>query len=342
MTELVSILLATRNRRRQLERALNSMLAQSHSALEILIMDDASTDETPRFLDRTASNEPRLRWFRREQPQGLASALNELIAQSRGTWLARMDDDDLAYPSRIEQQLAFMRAHNLDVCGTWYRRVAGWRKSIARPPVSHERILDELLFQPPLLHPSVMFHRSVFERYGVYSLTAPHAEDYELWVRLMPNVRFGNCPEVLLDYTLSDEQVSRQHNPEQVATAQELRIKALDQLGIPHTAEQARIHAHLRDPKAITTPAELGGIHDWLCTLSKRLEPSTRPAVQRQWFLQCVRAASLGPTTFRAYNGSPLAENNRKKKAMLWVLCQLRLRYRSPLYNQLEPLAGID
>lgn len=341
MTELVSVLLATRNRRKQLERALDSLRAQSYTALEILVMDDASTDATPEFLHRMARMEPRLRWFRREQSQGLASALNALIAQSRGTWLARMDDDDLAYSRRIEQQLAFMRAQRLDVCGTWYRRVAGWRKSIARPPVSHERILGELLFQPPLSHPSVMFHRSVFERYGVYSLRAPHAEDYELWVRLMPRVRFGNCPEVLLDYTLSNKQVSRQHNPEQIATAQDIRVNTLDQLGIPHTPEQSQIHAHLRDPKAINTPAELSEIHDWLCTLSERLEPLTRPVVQRQWFLQCVRAAGLGPPTFRAYNASPLAEKNRKKQAMLWLLCQLRLRYRSPIYNQLEPMAGI-
>jgi len=341
MTEFVSVLLATRNRKAQLERALGSLRKQSHAKLEILVMDDASNDDTPELLDCLAAMEPRLRWFRRERSQGLASALNELIAQSRGKWLARMDDDDLAHPRRIERQLDFMRAQRLDVCGTWYRRVAGWPKSIARPPVSHERILGELLFQPPLLHPSVMFHRSVFERYGVYSLTAPHAEDYELWVRLMPHVRFGNCPEVLLDYTLSSKQVSRQHITEQVATAQDLRVKVLDQLGVPHTPEQARVHAHLRDPKAINTPEELSEIHDWLCTLSARLGPLTRPVVHRQWFLQCVRAAGLGPPTFRAYNASPLAEKNRKKQTMLWLLCQLRLRFRSPIYNQLEPMAGI-
>jgi len=136
MTELVLVLLATRNRRKQLERALDSLRVQSYSALEILIMDDASTDDTPEFLNRTTELEPRLRWFRREQSQGLASALNALIAQSRGTWLARMDDDDLAHPRRIERQLTFMRAQRLDVCGTWYCRVAGWFKSIARPPVS--------------------------------------------------------------------------------------------------------------------------------------------------------------------------------------------------------------
>lgn len=342
MTELVSVIIATRDRVSQLKRALDSLRAQSHSALEILVMDDGSTDSTRNFLERIANIDPRLRLFRREQSRGLASALNELIAQSRGTWLARMDDDDIAYPRRIERQLVYSRKYDLDVCGTWYRRVSGWRRSVARPPVSHEFILAELLFQPPLLHPSVMFHRRVFERYGVYSLATLYAEDYELWVRLMPHVRFGNCPEVLLDYTLSNKQVSRECNPEQVAAANEIRVNALAQLGIPHTLDQAHLHRHLRDPKAINTLPELLVIQDWLCILSERLGPATRPVVERQWLLQCVRAAGLGPTIFQAYNDSPLAARSRKKQAVLWLLCQLHLRYRSPLYNQLEPLANIS
>lgn len=341
MTERVSVLLATRNRVRLLQRALASLRAQTHSALEILVLDDGSSDATPQLLDRLASEEPRLRWFRREQSQGLASALNALIASSTGHWLARMDDDDIAYPHRIERQLAYMQAQRLDVCGSWYRRVAGWRRSIARPPVEHDRILSELLFQPPLLHPSVMFRREVFERHGAYSETAPHAEDYELWVRLMPFVRFGNCPEVLMDYTLSASQVSRRHNAQQLETARALRVQALRQLGIRHTPEQARIHASLRDPIAIESLAQLDETHVWLCTLFGHLQPAARPAVHRQWFLQCVRAAGLGPAVYRAYEASPLAAATGKQRAMLLGLCQLRLRYRSPLYDQLEPLAGI-
>lgn len=341
MTELVSVLLATRNRRKQLERALDSLRAQSHSALEILVMDDASTDATPELLDHMARMDPRLRWFRREQSQGLASALNALIAHSRGTWLARMDDDDLAHPRRIEHQLTFMRAQRLDVCGTWYRRVAGWRRSIARPPVEHDRILGELLFQPPLLHPSVMMRRQVLTHYGGYSEQAPYAEDYELWVRLMPHVRFGNCPAVLLDYTLSRRQVSRQHHAEQNAQARALRVRALAQLGINATAEQANLHASLRDPVALERLAQLDQIEDWLSVLASTLHGGARLAVARQWFLQCVRAAGLGPQVYRRYRASPLTSDGGQRRVLLWALCQARLRYRSPLYDLLEPLASI-
>lgn len=340
-TELVSVLLATRDRQRLLARALASLRAQTHQHLEMLVLDDGSSDETPSFLTALAQREPRLRWWRRERSEGLSSALNFLLAQSSGLWIARMDDDDVAYPHRIERQLAYMQEQRLDICGTWYRRVAGWRRSIARPAVEHERILGELLFQPPLLHPSVMLRREVFERHGCYSESAPHAEDYELWVRLMPHVRFGNCPEALMEYTLSAGQVSRQHSAQQLDTARRLRKKALQQLGIPHTAEQADLHSRLRDPIPLDTLVQLEAIHAWLEALAAQLPRLAKTAVSRQWYLQCVRAAGLGPVSYRRFAQSPLSRATPRQHAMLWMLCQTRIKYRSWLYRQLEPLAGI-
>jgi len=333
--------LSTRNRQSLLKRALLSLRSQTYRAVEILVLDDGSTDATPDFLERIAQQDPRVRWLRREQSRGLASALNALIGRSRGNWLARMDDDDIAHPQRIARQLAYMQEKELDVCDTWYRRRAGWRRSIARPAVEHGRILGELLFQPPLLHPSVMFRRTVFERFGGYSETAPHAEDYELWVRLMGHVRFGNCPEILMDYTLSPAQISRHYNAKQVETARSLRIRALAQLAIRHTPAQAAIHAQLRDPSPIRTLDELERIHDWLLTLFPQLHPEAQTVVQRQWFLQCVRAAGLGPVVFQRFRSSPLAKVGAGQQGALWVLCKSRLKYRSRLYNQLEPLAKI-
>ncbi len=119
------------------------------------------------------------------------------------------------------------------------------RRSVAKPATERLQILAELLFQPPLLHPSVMLRREVFVRHGGYDEAASHAEDYALWVRLMPHARFGNCPRVLMDYTLSPAQVSRRHNVQQLATARRLRIAALGRLGIACTPEQVRIPCRL-------------------------------------------------------------------------------------------------
>lgn len=342
MTERVSILLATRNRAGLLTQAIASLQRQTYQAIEICVLDDGSVDDTPLVLDRLAGADPRIRWWRNEQSLGLSRALNFLLAKATGTWLARMDDDDLAYPERIATQLDYMQAHRLDVCGTWYRRVAGWRRSFARPAVSHEAIRAELLFQPPLLHPSVTMRRTLIERAGGYPEDSPHAEDYALWIKLLPYAHFGNCPQVLMDYRLSAQQVSRAHHPDQLRSAQILRAQALKILGIVHDERQSDLHSHLRDLEPIADLSSLHEIYAWLQVLARQLPADGQGAIARQAFLQAVRAGGLGIAAFDAFHRSPWGERaNAKSKALLWGLCALRLRYQSPLYKRLEPLAAI-
>jgi glycosyltransferase involved in cell wall biosynthesis len=341
MTELVSVLLATRNRAESLSKALASIQKQTHPNLEILVLDDASSDATPALLARISAADPRLRVLRNEVSSGLANALNRLINESRGVYLARMDDDDWAYPQRIERQLAHMRAEQLDVCGTWYRRVAGIRRSYMRPAVSHEAICAELLFQPPLLHPSVVLRKAAIDRCGGYREDYPHAEDYELWTRLAPQCRFGNVPEILMDYTLSSRQVSNRHNDAQTRSAARIRGEYLMHLGIPCTEAEREVHALLRSPRPIDELAELEAAGMWLTRLSGYFSPNLAEVFARQWFLCAVRAAGVGPAAFDAWSASGLAKGvPARKEAMLWGLCKMRLRYRSAPYRVLEPIAG--
>ncbi len=341
MAELVSILLATRNRATLLIQALQSIQRQAYRRIEILVFDDGSSDGTPEVLAQATKNEPRLRWFRHERSQGLAHALNCLIANSQGEYLARMDDDDWAHPNRIEHQLAYLKAHGLDVCGTWYRRRAGFRQSTMRPPTSHDAICAELLFQPPLLHPSVMLRREIIERFGAYSEDYPHAEDYELWIRLVPQCRFGNVPEVLMSYRLSATQVSRQYNPEQVRSAQRIRIAYLEKLGITCSEEEKALHASLRDSTPIEDVETLRAYKVWLEKLAAFFPKELTAVFARQWFLCAVRAAGLGLMSYATWSKSSLADDlPAQKRILLKGLCGMRLRYRSAPYRWLEPLAN--
>lgn len=342
MGERVSILLATRNRADLLTRAIASLQRQTHRNLEICVLDDGSSDDTPEALEQLARADARIRWWRREQSLGLANALNMLIDRATGTWLARMDDDDWAHPERIAIQLEFMRAQRLDVCGTWYRRIAGWRRSCACPAVEHEAICTELLFQPPLLHPSVMMRRHLIERCGGYPEDYPHAEDYALWLALLPHARFGNCPRLLMDYRLSVHQVSRAYHPAQLLSAQRLRAKALDLMEITHNARQRMLHSHLRDPVPIENIERLQEVYEWLAVLAEQVPSAGQGAITRQAYLQTVRAAGIGLAAWAAFAQTRWAAAiGAKSKAELWGLCLLRLRYQSALYKRLEPLARI-
>ena len=341
MTDLVSVLLATRNRAALLSRALASLQHQTLRQLEILVLDDGSTDDTAALLRKLVREDTRIRVFRQERSQGLAAALNHLIEASRGKWLARMDDDDVAYPHRLERQLAYMQAHRLDVCGTWYRRISRFGHSVMQPVTKHTEIIAELLFQPPLLHPSVMMQRALVERFGGYRPNVPHAEDYELWTRLAPHCRFGNVPEVLLDYTLSAQQVSRRYNSDQIASAQKIRAYFLCTLDIAHTREQLDIHVHLRDPVPVAHIEDLEAAESWINHLRDSFSSEATHVFSRQWYLYAVRSAGLGPRAWQRWEASALAANSGlKRRLLLWSLCQSRLRYRSRAYRLLEPFAG--
>ncbi|MBP7711896.1 MAG: glycosyltransferase family 2 protein [Gammaproteobacteria bacterium] len=337
----ISVLLPTQNRARPLRRAIRSLQLQTITDFELLILDDASTDETPHLLRHLASTDSRIHVFRRNQSEGLASALNLLVEHSQGRWLARMDDDDLAHPRRLERQRAYMQSHGLDVVGTWYRRVTPLSRSVIRSPTEPSIIRAELLFQPPLLHPSAMLRREVFERYGGYRTDFPHAEDFDLWTRLAPTCQLGNVPEVLLDYTLSPRQVSRTHNRTQVTSARAIRAAYLRTLGIPHTAEQLQVHLHLRDPIPLSSLSDLRSAELWLLHLRATFPTEVAEVFARQWFLIAVRAAGLGLRTWKLWRASSLSAGTRPLNGrLLSALCAARVRYRSPLYRLLEPFAS--
>lgn len=341
MNERVSILLPTRTRARYLRKAIESLQKQTWGNIEILVFDDGSTDETPELLGRLAHSDMRIRLFRQESSRGLAAALNRLIEESRGEWLARMDDDDCSHPQRIERQLAYMRAHRLDVAGTWYRRISRFGQSVMRPPIHHGHIAAELLFQPPLLHPSVMMRKEVVKQHGGYREDIDHAEDFDFWIRLVQHCRFGNVPEVLFDYTLSSMQVSRRFNSAQVRSAQELRAAYLQSLGIPATPVQRATHIHLRDPVPIERLDEIEAAGAWLKRLGACFSSELESVFARQWFLLGVRAAGLGAAGWRCWQCAELSHSvSPRQRALLKILFHCRLRYRSPLYRLLEPLAG--
>jgi len=126
-----------------------------------------------------------------------------MIRASRGEFIARMDADDICFPDRFEKQLKFLRRHSdVHLCGT-AARTFGERKTFYRFPSDHEMIRSMLLFQPSLIHPSVMWRKEVFQANDLYyQESPPTAEDYELWVRGAEKVRFSNMREPLLYYRI--------------------------------------------------------------------------------------------------------------------------------------------
>lgn len=219
---LVTVLMAVHNGERHLPAALTSILAQTHAVLEVLVIDDGSTDATAAIL--AECRDPRLRLVRNEERQGLTKSLNLGLDHARGSYIARMDADDVCHPRRIELQVRFMARHpEVGLLGTACRLIddAGTVLGVARHSSGDAAMRWRLLLGPALAHPSAMIRTEVLRRHRLrYDPAWPMAQDYEFWPRLLRHCRGANLTEPLLDYRLHGESVSAAKRMEQDGWAQ--------------------------------------------------------------------------------------------------------------------------
>ena len=205
---LVSIILPAFNAEKFIRKSVLSLVHQSYSNLEILILDDGSTDQTLSILKDLANRYPAIKLYSRPNG-GLVSGLNYLISMSSGAFIARMDADDESYPHRIEHQIQYMLKNNIDVCGSFYSYHSFFLKRLCRLPVTNSDIRFALNYMCPLAHPTVIIKASLLKSYLYRDYYA--AEDYDLWVRLAvdPSVVFSNIPIDLLYYRRHPLQLSK-------------------------------------------------------------------------------------------------------------------------------------
>lgn len=205
----VSVVLPVRDGEEFLALALGSILGQTHRDLELVVVDDGSTDDSGEIADRAAAADPRVRVLRLPGASGISGALNAGIEQSRGTWIARMDADDVAVRHRIERQLAVATTRNEAVCwGTWaylFDRVPEPRGPVARAgPVTvadFERLRDSgRSFD--LIHSTILLRKDLLEQVGGYDARFDGAEDVELFDRLSEHGPLLALPEPLLHYRM--------------------------------------------------------------------------------------------------------------------------------------------
>ena len=210
-TPRVSVVLSVKNGGHDLPAALDTILRQSFADFELIAIDNGSTDETGPYLDSIA--DPRVRVFHQEDA-GLAGALNRGISLARGRYIARQDHDDLADPSRIAKQVAFLEARpDCALVGTRAEIWVGDKPSgrFHDHPTEDQILRFDLLFNNPFVHSSVMIRKSALDRVGGYTTDPARQppEDYELWSRISRHYRVANLPERLTVYREVPSSMSR-------------------------------------------------------------------------------------------------------------------------------------
>ncbi len=197
---LVTVLVAVKDGEATIAQALASVLRQSARDLELVVVDDGSTDTTAQILG--AIGDPRLLVLRNETAGGLAAALNHGLDIARGRYVARLDADDIALPGRLAAQLEVLATRpDLGLLGSATIELGpdGRLGALRVPPVGRTAVLWHALFSSPVFHPTVMLDRELLERHGLrYDPTFAESEDYDLWSRLLQVAPADNVEQALV------------------------------------------------------------------------------------------------------------------------------------------------
>jgi glycosyltransferase involved in cell wall biosynthesis len=191
----------THNRSAWLRQTLRSVLWQEEVDLEILVIDDGSSDDTWRVVE--LATDRRVRLIRHETPQGVSASRNHGATEARGEWLAFVDDDDVWAPRKLARQLeAAKDAGRSWVYAGCVNVDAGLRLLGGRPPPPPDEVRRRVLRENvvPGGGSNVVLRRSTFERVGPFDLQLRNTEDWEMWIRLAEEGPPACAPEPLLGY----------------------------------------------------------------------------------------------------------------------------------------------
>jgi glycosyltransferase involved in cell wall biosynthesis len=222
----VSVILPAFNAAATLHAAVESILGQTYTNIELICIDDGSNDSTLEVLN-TFIDDPRLNIISREN-RGLIASLNEGIDASTGKYIARMDADDISLKDRIEKQVNFLESHSSVVAlgGAIHEFDETGFIKVKTNPTHNEELQFHSLHKIPIWHPTAMFRSDIVKKFGVrYDVEYPHAEDVKFWFELSKFGELANLEDVLLNYRRSDEQASKKHNQAQRASASKARLE---------------------------------------------------------------------------------------------------------------------
>ena len=208
----ISIIMGVLNAQNRIRRSVNSIIEQTYEDWEFIICDDGSKDDTFDILEKMSLSDKRIIVIRNKTNRGLAFSLNKCISMSKGAYLARMDDDDIALPQRLEKQISFLESNpKISIIGTsrtLFDEKGIWGSDIRSGEVSKADVFKGY----PFVHPTVLMRKKDVESVGCYTVSkiTKRTEDIDLWIKMYEKGYVGyNLSDILLNYFESENSYSK-------------------------------------------------------------------------------------------------------------------------------------
>lgn len=264
---LVSILLPCYNGGKYLKECINSVFAQTYQNFELIVIDDASTDDSETVIK--SIKDKRLVHLKNDTNKGITSCLNKAIKLAKGKYLARIDADDRMISSRLNLQVSFLESNpEYGMVGGQYDIIdtAGVPFNRIYPPLGNEELKLCMLFFNPFAHPAVTMRSDVAKKL-LYNPQYKYCEDYELWFRVAEQHKFKNLAHPLLEYRIHEENSSRKYAKVMRENVMNLLSRELNKLSIAHNPEELMLHLVIWSgfgPKYFTSDEKINALATWL------------------------------------------------------------------------------
>lgn len=304
---LVSVIMPLYNAEPYVGEAVRSVLGQTLTDLELIVVNDGSTDRSGAVVK--AFNDPRIRYCE-QRNQGVSAALNRALSMATGTFVARHDADDVSLPQRLERQAAFLQAHPAVV-------IAGSRASLINGgglaadtlhhPATDAEIRFAMLFNSAFVSSSVMFRAAVLPKAGLFDATGAVFDDYDMWSRILALGEAANLPEELVRYRVVATGLSH------VTTNTRDRLREQRRRNLAHALPGM-------DPDLRALAVELGMDH-----------PHARP-------VELVRMKRALHRHITALPAGAAERAAMRRRAHRWLMSYRTIAHRTPLHRVADRL----
>jgi glycosyltransferase involved in cell wall biosynthesis len=202
----ISVIMSVYNGEKYLKEAIESILSQTFTDFEFIIVDDGSTDSSLAIIK--SYNDERIKIINNEGNIGLTKSLNKALNEARGEYIARQDADDISLPNRFEEQLKFLEKHSeVVLLGTFAYSIDKKGKIVGKRIVLAKPRLKDILKENPFNHGSVMFKKEIVNQLGNYNELIRYSQDYEFWIRIAKHYDVRNLTQLLYKLRSHDSNI---------------------------------------------------------------------------------------------------------------------------------------
>ncbi|MGH2667330.1 glycosyltransferase family 2 protein [Flavobacterium sp.] len=327
----ISVIMPVYNAEKYLSETIESILNQTYSNFELLILNDKSTDGSKQIIEKYKAKDARIVLIDKEKNVGPANLRNEGFELARTPYIALMDADDIALPTRFEKQITFLKNNpDVGVCGTWMTYFGGKKNKVISHAETHDAIKVSFLYSCAIGNSTVMLRKENLGSLRFENEYVP-VEDYDLWSRLLTKTKFHNIQESLINYRLHPNNISKTKIENVNRSVKKVKINQLKGFEIENGDSNIELYLGAFEVRRGLTPAEIIKIIDaskYLISQNEKLKNFHPALLEKQiekTLLRTIRNASEFNLSF--YNH--LKKNEKSLFGKIKTLDKTIIRFKS-------------